>query len=82
MRQAALLRLGDRYTLAVHRLARLAGAGTLAGLPTVGLGLLLPQTSPLRLALFTLGGTVRAASWIAIPVLWLVLGRQLRSKPA
>ena len=74
--------LGDRSAPAVRRLARIAGAGTLAALPTIGLGFLLPPKSALQLTLFALGGAVGAASWLAVPVLWLTLGRQLRSKTA
>jgi hypothetical protein len=66
-------------------LAEVVSAVGVAGvltLPTVGLGFLLPQTSALQLTLFTLGGTVGAASWLAVPALWPALGRQLRSTTA
>jgi hypothetical protein len=73
---------GARYSPGLHRLARFAGAGTLVGLPLVGLGFLLPSGSAPQLGLFVLGGAVGGSAWLTIPFLWHVVGAQLRSAGA
>jgi hypothetical protein len=70
---AKLLRRGG-WPKRLARLGRGAGIAMLAGLPILSLGFL---ASPLRYALFALGGTLSCAAWIGWPVWYLLIGRSL-----
>jgi len=59
-----------------RRLGVLAAAGVLAGMPVVGLGLLFPSMSWPQLALFGAAALVALPAWLAMPVWFLLLGRQ------
>jgi hypothetical protein len=70
-----MLLTARQLTGARRRLGVLAAAGVLVGIPVVGLGLLLPATSWPQLALFGAGALVALPAWLAMPVWFLLLGR-------
>ena len=70
-----MLLTARQLTGARRRLGVPAAAGVLVGIPVVGLGLLLPAMSWPQLALFGAGALVALPAWLAMPVWFLLLGR-------
>jgi hypothetical protein len=73
-----MLLTARQLTGARRRLGVLSAAGVLGGVPLVGLGLLFPSMSWPQLALFGAGALVALPAWLAMPVWFLLLGRNRR----
>jgi len=65
----------------VTRLGQLCGAGTLAGAALVGSAFLLPRRSWPQVGMVGVGGVLGVGAMLAIPVWFLLLGRQLSRVP-
>ncbi len=61
----------------VARLGEFLGAGTVAGIVIVGLGVLLPGASWAQPVVFGIGGVLALVGMLGIPVWFLILGRHL-----
>jgi hypothetical protein len=70
-----MLLTARQLTGARRRLGVLSAAGVLVGVPLVGLGLLFPSMSWPQLALFGAGALGALPAWLAMPVWFLLLGR-------
>ncbi|MGB7962881.1 MAG: hypothetical protein WCF12_08005 [Propionicimonas sp.] len=69
---------GPGYPRGLARAGRAIGCGMLAGLPLAAAGFAVPRLPVLKWAMWGIGGTLGAASYLAWPVWFGACGRQLR----
>ena len=73
-------RLGSVPTFpkTLARLSRLVGASFIAGTAIVAVGFAIPETSPLRIVAWGVGGVVGAAGWLGWPYWYHALAHEWR----